>query len=378
MAARREISQRKTALVRDLREAHSSGVLAPGDMAPSVRDLALKYELSVGVVSQQLQILEQEGLLYKVARGGTFIGRPRGEDAEFYLFVLPGTRRDREMESGFEEEIARRGGTPLVLTHSQITEQLGVGAMPALAGVFYYWPRETFGLMPKIEAHLSGASQKPLAEVNFVDFSPQTSPEDKIGFDNLGGGRQAMQYLLEKGHRRTAFLGIHAQGDTRGSRWSAARMEGWQGALERAGLERENLVFLPSRSAVRTVAASAQLIQEAARRLVRESHATAVVTANDDAALQLIQTCRDEGLPAAQWPAIVSFDDSLATTERNRLTSLRLPWESLGRTAATLLWERRHGQLSGDAVCRLIPLRIITRLSCRAHWSLAESLQLAG
>lgn len=370
MAARREISQRKTALIRDLREAHRSGLLAPGDMAPSVRDLALKYELSMGVVAQQLQVLEQEGLLYKIPRAGTFIGQPRVESSEFYLFILPGTRRDQEIETGFEEEIAKRGGTPLVVTREQAKEQLSLGAMPPLAGVFYYWARQTEGIIEQINDLNSGT----LAECNFVDFSPESSPEDKVGFDNVGGGRQATQYLLEKGHKRVAYLGVHGADDKRWTQWSVDRMEGWQIALERANTDLKNLAFLPSSSAARIVPSSPQLLQEAARRLLRESRVTAVVTANDEAALQLIQTCREEGIPASQWPAIVSFDDSLST-QRNRLTSLRLPWEALGRTAATLLWERRHGQLDASPVSRLIPLRIITRLSCRGHWSLAESLQ---
>ena len=377
MAARKEISERKTTLMRDLREAHRSGHLVPGTMAPSVRSLALKYELSVGVVAQQLQILEKEGVLYTVPRAGTFVGQPHAEFSELYLFILPRTRRDREIESGFEEEIARRGGTPLVMTQEQVTERLAARAMPPVSGVFYYWPRATEKLVENIVAQNVASDGKAPAEVNFVDFSPHLSPEDKVGFDNVGGGRQAAQYLLAKQHRRIAFLGIHASEDTRGSQWSAARLTGWQAALEHAGFDSINLAFLPERAAVRTSPSSPHLLQETARRLLRESGATAVVAANDDAALQLIQACREERLPSSQWPAIVSFDDSLST-ERNRLTSLRLPWEGLGSMAASLLWERRHGQIAGPPVCRLIPLRIITRLSCRAQWSLAESLQPVG
>lgn len=367
IAARRDISQRKFRLLQDLRAAHQSGELAAGELAPSVRDLARKYELSSGLVAQQVQVLVGEGLFYTVSGAGTFVGRRRPESAEFYLFVLAGARREMELKTGFEEEIARRGGTTLIMTPEQVVESVRRELLPVLAGIYLFRGVDE----DPVKAALAAAGQTP-PEVNFDDLRQNTTGADVVNFDDVDGGRQAAQHLRRGGHREIAFLAIHAEHDAFNCSWSARRLDGWRSVLQRDGIDTQ-LAFLPSECALYSRPESAGLLREAARRLLEEAGATAVVAANDDAALQLIQACRDTLAPQ-DWPAIVSFDGTLPR-ENNVLTSLRLPWEELGRLSAATLWERAHNQITGARVHRMTPLRMIPRLTCNANWSLVENLQ---
>jgi DNA-binding LacI/PurR family transcriptional regulator len=79
------------------------------------------------------------------------------------------------------------------------------------------------------------------------------------------------------------------------------------------------------------------------------------------------------GVPREKWPAIVGFDN-LTSAQGQVLTSLRLPQEELGRTAADLLWERRHGLLTGPPVHRRAHMSLLPRLSCRTGWSSSVGL----
>jgi DNA-binding LacI/PurR family transcriptional regulator len=111
------------------------------------------------------------------------------------------------------------------------------------------------------------------------------------------------------------------------------------------------------------------------RRLLRTG-ATAVVAANDRVALGLLRALRESSLPEYQWPSIVGFDDD-PELAAHLVTSLRLPWDELGRAAADLLWERSRGQLEGAATHRRVPMRLIPRLTCRKDWSATGHAALA-
>jgi DNA-binding LacI/PurR family transcriptional regulator len=68
----------------------------------------------------------------------------------------------------------------------------------------------------------------------------------------------------------------------------------------------------------------------------------------------------------SRWPSVVGFDN-LHEAEKTVLTSMRVPWEDLGRAAAHTLFLRKMGTLTGPPVERIIPLKLIPRLSSRQH-----------
>lgn len=317
-----------------------------------------------------MQVLVQEGLFYTVAGAGTFVGQRQLEHPEYYLYVISAIRQERELKNAFEEEIAARGGTTLVMTREQAIESRRRGLLPEIRGFFTFLGKDDDPLRPALDP----TGTHPVPEVNFDDQRTIHRHADIIRFNDIEGGRQAARHLLRNGHQEIAFLGLHAAHDSHDSFWSVQRMQGWREVMENKGIPTENLLFLPAHNALRAKPGADEWILEAAHRLLRESNATAVVTTNDDVALQLIAACRTVCASPRDWPAIVSFDGTLPT-ENNLLTSLRLPWGELGRMIASTLWDRAHGQLTGEPILRLAPMRMIPRLTCQANWSLIESLQ---
>ena len=382
MAKRAEIAERKRALLNELRSLHGSGRLRAGAPVPPVRELGKKFNLSTRIVSQELEILVAEGILNKVPNVGTFFGRPRNDAFEFFLFVIPLGRREGDetlafLQFGFEDRIAHLGGMPLTMPLDKVTEHAAKGELPQLAGVFEPFP---------FSRHLSQAPQwsAPRATplICFEHSYPQDRPVDEVSFDDINGGRQATQHLLDQGYHRIAFLGMHTEQSHAGEEfweWSRQREAGWRSALRDAGLwdsqDSESLAF--RRVVPELLPADSQALLEAAfasaapliERLARRGDIEAVVAASDMTAMGLLNALRAAGVPHTRWPAIIGFDN-LPLASGHVLSSLRLPWEEIGRAAAELLWDRWHDRLDEAPQQRRVAMRLIPRLTCRNEWPL--------
>lgn len=369
MPTRQEISDRKTALLEDLRRTQRDGHTAPGSVALSQRVLAQRYGLSVGLVGQLLQKLIDEGVLYSVPRVGTFIGRPQGHFDVYLMVSLQSPENDKylgHVQIGFEERIAQLGGVSLRLTEAEAREHQHNNELPPLAGVC------------RIGARLSESNWWP-AGIPLVEFgvlNAQAPQADCIRFDDIAGGRQAAQHLLAMGHRKIAFLGLHATNDEQEAFfWSREREIGWAEAMAAAGCSTEGLAYHPDPTApCRTQEDLTGPKQSGVARQISRDHlvghpgVTAVVVANSIAAEGLLLALDEANVPAQQRPAILCFDD-LPWGTRSVMSYLRLPWDEVGRTAAQLLWERKTGQLTGSPQQRQVPMHLIPRLTCRPDWA---------
>jgi DNA-binding LacI/PurR family transcriptional regulator len=210
------------------------------------------------------------------------------------------------------------------------------------------------------------------ATVPHVTFAGHARDEysDFVSFDDVDGGRQATQHLVGLGHTRIAFLALHAPDElTPIWQWAAQREEGWRQVLTAAGLATDGLVFHPMSLPADMNQGSRQSARLTSRMLVSRPDITAVVAANDYAALGLLDALQSAQIPLERWPAIVGFDN-MPLAQGQLLTSLRLPPEGLGRVAADILWERRNGTLTGPPVHRHVPMSLLPRITSRSGWPL--------
>jgi DNA-binding transcriptional regulator YhcF (GntR family) len=367
MASRHEVQLRREAMISRLRADCRTGRLRVGEILPSVRELGEQYGLSKNVVHTALRDLIDEGLLYSIPTVGTFVGPPPASSGargtEYYLLLQEFRATDRAMERGFTEEISSHGGATITLELSAALRMTPPreGA-PAIAGVYGYVPqvmRTAWGLPDTL----------PVAQ--FFGHAADPERTDVVSFDDAAGGRMATQHLLTLGHKKIAFLGLHtAVPDSQGFwYWSRERMIGWAEALRGAGLLTEGLAFFGERTPEPTDEAVVTAAAEIAERgLAARRDITAVVAASDAAALGLIEALNRTRVPKDDWPAIVGFDN-LPLTGGRLLTSLSLPFEEIGRASARLLWQRRHGLLTGPPVHERVPMKLLPRLSSKAGWS---------
>lgn len=361
---RREILERKTTLLRDLRLAHQQNAAMPGEMAVSQRELSAKYDLSVRTISIELQKLVEEGVLYTVPRVGTFMGQPKAARDNLFLAIFAYLDKLNiqweAVRNGFEERIATLGGTSLIVDY-ETAERFRSDNETAPAGIF--------------EAHYQRTepvwSEASVPRVEFGELNRVHAGSDAVYFDNDDGGYTATRHLLALGHRKIAFLGLHGEcGEPGFFLWSQQREAGWRRALEAAGVDADGLAFRPPHTPETDAGVIEMLTPKIAERLLQHREITAVVAVNVYAARGLFQTLRAQSRPTETWPAIVGFDNEQAYASEDAMhliTSLRLPWEEIGREAAELLWQRQQGILQ-EPQQRLVPMTLIPRLSCRQDW----------
>ena len=338
-------------------------------MVPSVRELADQYDLSINVVRDVLQNLMDEGLLYTVPRQGTFVGYRQSSSAVYlacspYWYLASSPPWDivykKDIQNGFEERIANLGGTSLVITLDDLLASEQRGEALRVVGIFNF--------DEGIENEAVWRANPTVPRVVFSHRTSNVAQADSISFADEDGGRQATHHLLQLGHRRIAFLGFHQPGQIHSVfAWSAEREIGWRQTMGGAGFSTEGLAFHPAIDLDMDMNKQSEIARVAARRLIAHSDITAVVAANDNAAMGLFEALRDVEMPIERWPAVVGFDN-LPHLKRRVVTSLRLPWEEVGRTAADLLWERHQGRLTGPPVHRQVPLRLLSRLTSRSGW----------
>jgi len=184
--------------------------------------------------------------------------------------------------------------------------------------------------------------------VVLVDRRAPGPDQCSVAVDDVLGGRLAAAHLLERGHRRIAFIG----GDP-GLPQVQERLEGVASAVREAIGDDSHpdgalLVLSPP---TLTVAGG----REAGEQIIglpADRRPSAAICANDLLALGLLQEMVRHGVRVPEDMAIVGYDDiDFAAAAAVPLTSVRKPRYELGRRAAEMLLDEarnpdhRHEQL---------------------------------
>jgi LacI family transcriptional regulator len=177
---------------------------------------------------------------------------------------------------------------------------------------------------------------------------------NSVEIDDVEGGRLATEYLINRGHRRIAFLG-----DSDLPEYSihpvSFRLKGFRQALRAANIEvPESFIRLAPYS------------QEQARQVAKElidlpDPPTAIFAATDFQALGVIKAARQLGIKVPDELAIIGFDD-LDMSEFEDLTTIRQHLDESGRLAIEILLS--HIADSTRPVQHVyLPLTVVERLT---------------
>jgi LacI family transcriptional regulator len=151
-----------------------------------------------------------------------------------------------------------------------------------------------------------------------------------VAVDDVLGGRLAVEHLLDRGHRRVAFVGGPLSIGQVAERYHGA-LEAWQAA----GLPEDDLTLIAADS---LTVASGRSAGERLAGIPSGRRPTAAFCANDLVALGLLQQATSVGLRIPDELAIVGYDDiDFAAAAAVPLTSVRQPRQELGQAAADLV-----------------------------------------
>lgn len=185
-------------------------------------------------------------------------------------------------------------------------------------------------------------------KVVFLDREPRFLYADAVVSANRLGAVAAVDHLLSFGHRRIAYLGDHPAIET-----AAQRFEGYQHALEQAGLAADPLMI---RHDLRSIEAATQA---AINILSRPGAATALFAGQNLVTVGAVRALRH--LALQDRVALIGFDDfQLADALTPGTTVITQDVTQLGRLAAELLFARLDGDDSPPRT-HVVPTGMIIR-----------------
>jgi hypothetical protein len=368
MASRKEIQERCSALREDIYSSYKNGSLHAGMIIPSVRELALQFGLSKQVAHQEVQRMVGEGLLYSVPGSGTFVGTPPTRTDVFFVFIEESKNAAHPLHIGFAQRIAVLGGASLSFSVDEIRIGDKAHNLPPIAGV---WD-STEGISENLPW---GPTQRKIPRVGHIGHLEDPTFMDGVGVDDFEGGQQATAHLLRMGHRRIGFLGVHSgqSATPLHTAWSERREGGWRKILSEAHLPVDNLSFHPDASFAPPENwgkpwSLFEAAQSAARYLAARSDITAVVAANDEAAIAYVQTLHKLQVPVERWPALVGYDN-LPNPKGQILSSLHRPLDKVGAAAADIIWNRYQSEVREPPIRQLIPMMLLPRITSESGWA---------
>lgn len=152
--------------------------------------------------------------------------------------------------------------------------------------------------------------------------------------DHAQAAIDAVQYLINRGHRRIALLGADES-----YLWARQRHAGYEAALKRAGIEPDPQLVRIARGTDYSLG-----MEAAGALLALEAPPSAVFAVSDTLAIGAIKAFRRAGRRVPDDIAVVGFDNiPLSQMFEPALTTIAQPMFELGAAAAKLLLERLAG-----------------------------------
>lgn len=252
----------------------------------------------------------------------------------FYAQILQGA-----------ESVTRPAGYQLLLTDASH------GDAPHRTALDAVYNRLADGVINLAHLHDDPALHATLRElpwVNCSEFVPE-SGLPYVSIDHRQAAIDAVQYLLNRGHRR---IGLISADET--YRWARLRHEGYEMAVQRAGLAVDPQLV---RTAVSLdYSAGAQAV---GGLLALVEPPTALFVVSDTLAIGAIKALRRAGRRVPEDVAVLGFDDlPLSAVFEPALTTVAQPMRELGAQAAEILLARLAGQHPAP---RVLPHQLVVR-----------------
>lgn len=176
-----------------------------------------------------------------------------------------------------------------------------------------------------------------------------------ISIDNVGGSESAVNYLISLGHKKIA----HIAGDVV-TQAASQRLEGYKQALQKNKINLdEGLIF-------KTDYSRGQARLAAEKLLKTDKPATAVFTASDAMALEVMNVARELGKEVPQDLSIVGFDDNPSGLYGPvALTTVRQPLVKMAEESVKVLNQLMNAKKPEKIKKIVLPTELVIRESCQ-------------
>jgi GntR family transcriptional regulator of arabinose operon len=351
--------------------------LGPGDRIPSERIIAGSLGLSRPTIARALSELVEEGVLVREKRMGTYVGTYSGRRLAARTrtigIVMPWLSQNG---SGVITGYVNTNRLAVPFRREGMSFQVMQGVVSALDGtnvrlvvhsntstheeaeVLEKLPNEGLDgvvVMPS-GSHENASRYAAVFETGlpmvFVDhFFPEIQA-DRVVTDNFGAARDAVRYLIGKGHRRIAHFT-----DFENMTSTMDREAGYRAALEEAGIEYdEDIVCGPQIIRDRRWS----FLHALEHCLRQQAPVTAVFCLNDDTVLATLQAANKLGIAVPGDLAVAGFfDDHIPRGMPTPFIRMVQAKTEMGQVAARLLLERLAGEAPPEPRHVLLPADLV-------------------
>ncbi len=194
--------------------------------------------------------------------------------------------------------------------------------------------------------------EMPLA---FVDYYPPSEKYPVVLIDNVSGALQAVQHLLELGHKNIAFIGADIKHPS-----IRDRFQGYKIALERNGMS-----VNPNYNTItdEIYPARENGYQAAKKLLSKNKKITGIFTCNDAMAIGVMQYLKDNNIKVPEDISLIGFDDVEADLSLDPpLSTISVPKLELGIEAFRLMKDILKNRVKSPKKI-LVPTELVIRQS---------------
>ena len=331
------------------------GELRPGDQLPSFAQMLSDHGIGQGTMERAYALLEEDGMVSRHARRGTFVAEPGARQKPRIIGVVWSLVAGQDpyaaqLLTGIQSAARKNDLEVLFINHPHAVTSDKVSGVIVTA-IF----RDTFDELPP------GLPIVSLAQCH--EGIPSVTSDDSQGT------RDAVKHLMGLGHRRIGFLTVGCQRN--GDNLSKQRLASYNETLRAAGIAPEaewvRPLFVPG-DRLHGWESFRDYGREKMAEWLRQGWAnlgcTALLTQNDDAAIGAIEALRKAGYKVPKDISVIGFDG----TERAeyfspRLTTVRVPLQAISGTSVDLLVELIGAKCAGKVAAANPTIVLPTSLS---------------
>ena len=314
-------------IVSTIKDCIQNETFKPHDPLPTESELTAEFGVSSITVRKAMEIMAQEGLVYRVKGKGTYVADTSGMDSQeesgkkVYLIFDIDAALDASLTRivhGIQRYCKKRKYQLLLENYAFCEDYLPEDHERSTdAGLIIYMSTGDD------ERKLDNLRRLSSANVKYVCIDRYLGhyPVNYVGCNNHDGVYAAVEHLIDLGHQKIGF--IHENPEISAEQ---ERLQGYMNAMTDHGLS--GFITAPYRISEISNCVDA----------VKASKHTAIICANDYSAAVMVQTLKESGLEVPKDISIVGFDD--AETYRFHqpaLTTVRQDFFALGYEAARVL-----------------------------------------
>lgn len=360
-----------------MRERIAQGDWAAGQPLPSRVHLCSEFDTTRVTLDKAIHELVREGLLRSAKGSGTFIADTHRADIHFAasdrkaprtlrigimmgraassdLLDKPGTDNHYfgPLFQGVRDAVA---GRPVEMAHAHYdqSDYTSFSHDNFLDGLLLITP--LLNELPTL--HALAAAAIPFVVVGMSSHAPADAALPFVDTDNRQGARDAVQYLLDLGHRRIAIVNLATSQANHHD-----RLEGYRHALTGAGasVNLGDLLLYPIHEEERLDERIQAWLSQA---MASGGVPTAIFACDYLMAISTVRVLRRNGLRVPEDVSVVGFDDPFSAEHLTPpLTTVRQPVYQVGRRAAERLLDSLHaGERPRGA--EILPTQLIVRES---------------